>query len=629
MKCYFDNTKYFKDNLSKVKEIDEYDTLELDKVPEQFKISFICDNNPSVKHVRNVNDLYYIIINSISNIKTVYETIEDEEGRTFELGVDSITNAIDPILKYQFTKEDIEYIRNRRKQLMCNKQLSEIINIYSSLKKDEMKVYLEKYKVNCADLIIQSIYCSNKNKNNFIFDLLKICKTIDKYTLIFAVEEQLNSNIIEFLLNFYEKNARTCGGINIMNERGENVYNIMERMKTISKYKSILKNRRFNPPLYQKNIKDKLKYNLIVNGYPVDISTEFLIYMRVNKVNDFKNFLKKHPNMNINLRDKNDITPLLFAVYNNNDIEIVKILLNHPKIDVNLQDNLGNTALLEAVYKKRKEIVKLLLEHPKIDVNVQNDNDKDTALLIAVDDNNMEMVELLLRHPKINVNLQDKDKNTALIIATYRNNIEVVKLLLKHPKINVNLKGKNNETALATASGNNIKKIVELLLYKGADPNIPNKDYDTPLTFTSDKEIVKLLLKAGANPNIRNNTGQTALLIAFAEGNKEIIELLLNKKADPNILSKDFNTPLTYASEKGYTEIVKLLLKAGAIPNITGQYGNTALMWASDNGHIDIVKLLLKAGANPNIKNDDGQTALILASDNGHKEIVKLLISFK
>ena len=83
------------------------------------------------------------------------------------------------------------------------------------------------------------------------------------------------------------------------------------------------------------------------------------------------------------------------------------------------------------------------------------------------------------------------------------------------------------------------------------------------------------------------------------------------------------NTALMMASAEGYKDIVQFLLsEEGADPNIQNEDGRTALMWASFRGHTETVRALLEAGADPNIENDDGDRAIDLARNNGFNEIV-------
>ena len=99
-------------------------------------------------------------------------------------------------------------------------------------------------------------------------------------------------------------------------------------------------------------------------------------------------------------------------------LDIVKLLLQHPDIDVNLQDKDDCTALMIAIIGGNKDIVELLLKYENIE-----------------------------KHKKINVNLPGPDDCTALILAVEANNVEenkleMVKLLLEHPGIDINAKKK-------------------------------------------------------------------------------------------------------------------------------------------------------------------------------------------
>ena len=130
-----------------------------------------------------------------------------------------------------------------------------------------------------------------------------------------------------------------------------------------------------------------------------------------------------------------------------------------------------------------------------------------------------------------------------------------------------------------------------------------------------------------ADLNIIDNDGNTALIMASANGHDHIVDLLLNAGADPNLKDDDGNTPLIIASQEGHTEIVKLLLDSGADPNLKDDAGNTPLIEALVEEYIDIVKLLLDSGADPNIGDINGQTPYDIALDMEYVnyDIVRLI----
>lgn len=120
-------------------------------------------------------------------------------------------------------------------------------------------------------------------------------------------------------------------------------------------------------------------------------------------------------NAQVNLRDKNHMTALMYA----NESESCQLLID-AGADINAQDNDGNTALIlicqrcDYYNNEYTDTVKLLIK-AGTDVNIQN-NDGETALLKAIRFGHKEIVELLLKSGA-DINIQNNDGKRALDLA--------------------------------------------------------------------------------------------------------------------------------------------------------------------------------------------------------------------
>ena len=87
---------------------------------------------------------------------------------------------------------------------------------------------------------------------------------------------------------------------------------------------------------------------------------------------------------------------------------------------------------------------------------------------------------------------------------------------------------------------------------------------------------VTALIEAGAPINAFNSWNRAPLHLA-GELNPVAVPILLAGGADPNILDKNNETPLLWAALANFTESVTAMLNAGADPNIENVNGTSPL----------------------------------------------------
>ena len=230
---------------------------------------------------------------------------------------------------------------------------------------------------------------------------------------------------------------------------------------------------------------------------------------------------------------KNETLRQIFDAIDNDDIDGLKTALSKKNVDVNIKDKNDATPLIRATWSHKIAAVRFLLTKNGIDVNAQ-DKDGFTALNIASRSGCIEIVRELLLAKAIEVDKKAKDGTTPLIAAAENQLNQAMELLLEH-KANVNAQDEEGGTPLLCAIRNANADIVEILLKHDADVNISDKLCRTPLMWGVHKKnpaIVNLLLaNKKININAKNIKGETALDIAKNFAGEELEKLLIERGA--------------------------------------------------------------------------------------------------
>lgn len=124
----------------------------------------------------------------------------------------------------------------------------------------------------------------------------------------------------------------------------------------------------------------------------------------------------------------------------------------------------------------------------------------------------------------------------------------------------------------------------------------------------------------------RAEDGDTALIIALARRDQEWTAFLLGKGANPDLPGRNGDTPLITASRVGFSDAVDWLLIEKAKVNADNKMGETALIIAVQQHQLPIARALLRAGADPDKTDFAGYSARDYARrDPRARDILRLI----
>jgi len=263
---------------------------------------------------------------------------------------------------------------------------------------------------------------------------------------------------------------------------------------------------------------------------------------------------------NVDAKDDAGVTPLIQAVFQNNDGWVRQLV--DAGAAINLPDARGRTPAYWAVARSSTALLKVLVEIGA-DVNLATE-DGWTPLRAAIESDRAEPAVALLE-AGADPNLIDTQGVGPLHAAIRRNDVEMTKLLLARG-------ADPNLTALggpapALLAGD--RAMLELLLRKGAKVDVGGGEKDYRMIHTAaakgDLERLRFLLSKGADVNARNKTGDAPLHLASFNGHVEAVRFLLDNGADFSLVNNKTATPIQIADFGKQPEVVKLLEQYGAV----------------------------------------------------------------
>ncbi|CAF2821950.1 unnamed protein product [Rotaria sp. Silwood2] len=318
-------------------------------------------------------------------------------------------------------------------------------------------------------------------------------------------------------------------------------------------------------------------------------------------------YLFAKTNGDINVRDKYLLTPLHYAVANQNLAGVKQLITLNA--DIESQDRQGIRPLHLACKEGYLSIVEYLIE-------------QDTQ-----------------------IDAIDADFWTPIHYACFKGHLEIVKLIYLKEKhfFRKFLLMKTNTDAtclhLAVQSGN--IELVEYILMNFTSENIklfindPAEPFGTPLHIAAkfcDPSMIRLLYHNEADPSILNSNKQSPLHIACAANRFSIVHEFYNLKQSSILEIKDEHGQ-TALSVTTHPDIIDQLITFGSDISSLDHHDMNAIMIAVSIGQINIVKRLLSAINHQSlpifdqVENKKQRSIFLIAVQTGSIDMCSLLLT--
>lgn len=341
---------------------------------------------------------------------------------------------------------------------------------------------------------------------------------------------------------------------------------------------------------------------------------------------------EKCKDIDVNIRNKKGLTPLLLAARMNSTQAMCGILKRGANIKYT--DSEGNSALHYAACNDytgdNLKTTKCDLLSPDndplnsssndysedtavknvneliaagIDVNICNKNGN-TPLFFAVEDMKPEVVKQLIWQGA-NIEAEDRYGYTVLHYAVKIRSLRMLKTLLPHK---IDSDGIESDEEI---DGEKAK----ILLSEAVDKK-GNTLLHHAVKLGCSREMLNFLVENGIDINARNKNGVAPIHIAAKYGHEHLMDFFIESKADINVQCGNF-TKSEVESEKekfinmqdGSTDESSVIY----VKNDANYKKATPMSIATSNNHKDAVKRLLLQGAKPSIGNDKGWTPIHIA----------------
>lgn len=310
-------------------------------------------------------------------------------------------------------------------------------------------------------------------------------------------------------------------------------------------------------------------YRCNVNLRDKDGASPLMFAARVGSL-DLFNFLLER-NANYKVKSKSELSLLHYSAFGN-DSDIIDKLVNELNFtNIDIMDKFKRTPLFYACEKGAYYSAQSFIVQYGAVVN-SKDVDDATPIHAAAKSGNSRLFELLINHSSSldDFTAADKFGRTIIHYAAEVGSVDTITFFLDYPS-DSNKEGQSNEdpylfrnlllqrltlsgySALHSAAERNHPYVIELLINKyGLDINQTNVQNETPLhcaAKTNSIESVIILIKLGADLTIKDNESLTALDIAYQLNYTQVIDILEQHGAASSRFASEVPSPALTTSK--------------------------------------------------------------------------------
>ncbi|KAG4100463.1 ankyrin [Neocallimastix lanati (nom. inval.)] len=355
-------------------------------------------------------------------------------------------------------------------------------------------------------------------------------------------------------------------------------------------------------------IKKFMEKGLNINQEDEESNTLLIYALETRNYGTIQYLLEHHANIKVINHHIEKIKLLKFNEinFNKENQEILDSLIKYG-LDINRKDNDDNTPLIYAINANNEDMVSYFLNHHAsiqavnekiiiIDSLIINKRIKNYYFSSSIEETKYNILEMLLNYG-LDVNSADIEGKLPIDYAIEKNNKEVLKLLLNY---NANINYLNNDISL-----------IKNLFVKNERNDFLESNCEEKL------ELVNILIEYGLDIKRSDNDHKCPLIYAFEEENDIAFQYLLEKELDIRTFISTLYNRLSELSlllnSNNNNNILDLLIKNGFDVNRKDQYGKNLLNYQFENMPIDEIFTihLLDLGTDFNLRMEQNKESFL------------------